>query len=484
MKGLEGKILNLWNYQFGEKKIKNKIIMNNFKRMNTWKLLTINLINKLYEKFYKDRTVGGKQRLVFNNPVKYVFNKSGEYFLVTPLFLHLFSRKHITIFQHSLPIFSSLKSFPVWWINNSIITNWNFFFREQKISTDLQEIYRFSIKKLFVFPRVEFAAFNFVESYSSNPYTIPLKNESEKILSLIELYIRKNFFLIPFNDIRDIGPLSFIIFRDNQLIPCTPYRAIIKPYDFIGTTYLSFGRIRGSRCLKVRVKYLTSTKKVRDCIVYYPEKIHNIEEIQLNKIYNTLIFSFLDVNRFWIYPTVFSLYEEDLSNYELFQEIFLFVFREKWKKTSGYMIINMKLREFMNEVITFINPLFKTFIKGRWEEAFLKLPRETLIKIIFNSISPVLSYEHDKIFFLPFPLGAYITMRNVKDRIELVNFLEKWMNGSGDRYTYLREVLKLSDSLGENIGSIQALVSSLKNPLIFLKYLKKLINSMEGENYG
>ena len=84
---------------------------------------------------------------------------------------------------------------------------------------------------------------------------------------------------------------------DNQLIPCTPYRAIIKPYDFIGTTYLSFGRIRGSRCLKVRVKYLTSTKKVRDCIVYYPEKIHNTEEIQLNKIYNTLIFSFLDVNR-------------------------------------------------------------------------------------------------------------------------------------------------------------------------------------------
>jgi hypothetical protein len=476
-KALEEKINSILASYSKTKKFKNKLVESVFKKLNKWRLLSRNLFEKLLEE-HKEHFLpahSGKERLTFNNEFEYFSKTRGEYLLLAKDFLSIFTKTKIPIFIEDFPIFVQLKSVPVFWINGGIITLWNFYFQINEIDTTFKEILQFS-DKIIVFPRLEFAHFNFIQTYSSEPSSTlsfsSLKQENYQILEFLKKYLTKNFWIIPDTDIKNFNPFCFIFLKDNILLPCSPFRVVFKLIECYNDKTVRLLQTK-IKCLKILISYLNGAGEIRKDYVYFPTKLPNTT-VEKRKIYNGLFFSFIDLDNEWIYPILFSLYEEDLNSYEIFQELLLLFFKKRYLKSENLFSIKFKEDEFWNEIGHMMRNLQQMKMLPFEEDIFIKLWRKDILKLLFSALYPILINSQGKIFFVPPPIG----LLNLGEE-ELKKFMEWYdsesLNLSASSYIKIGDIIK-------PFSSYLQLARDLKSKSIYISYLKEIVREMRRED--
>jgi hypothetical protein len=476
-KALEEKINSILASYSKTKKFKNSLVELVFEKLNKWRLLSRNLFEKLLEEHKKHflPAHSGKERLTFNNEFEYFSKTPGEYLLLAKDFLSIFTKTKIPIFIEDFPIFVQLKSVPVFWINGGIITLWNFYFKIDKISTTFKEVLQVS-NKIVIFPSLEFAHLNFIQTYSSEPSCTlsfsSLEQENPQILEFLKRYLTKNFWIIPDTDIKNVNPFCFIFLKDNTLLPCTPFRVVFKvieSYD-IKTIDLLQTKIE---CLRIRIFYLNSAGEIRKDYVYFPTKLANII-VEKGKIYNGLFFSFIDLDKEWIYPILFSLYEEDLHSYEIFQELLLLFFKKRYLESENLFSIKFEEDEFWNEIRRIMINLLQVKMLPFEKDIFTRLTGKEMLKLLFSALYPVLINSQDKIFFVPPPVGL---LNLGKEKLE--KFMEWYDSESLNLNAF--SFIKISDII-KSFPSYLQLARDLKSKSIYISYLKEIVREMRRED--
>lgn len=482
-RALEEKMHNIWLSGFKNREFRNKKIRVAFENLNKWRLLSHLLMEK-----YCDEQIGipyaNKQRLVFENKFDYFLNSGGEAILLTGDLLRIFSKKRLSIFIKNLPIFVQLKSVPCFWINGGIITVWNFYFKEAKIKTSLEEIMKFS-NKIFIFSRIEFSEWNFIQTYSSKPDKIflfsKLKVENEELINTLEKYLTKDFWIIPQNSLKEINPFCITVFNEGILLPCIPHRVVFK--------VLKKGKIRSVRFFDREIKYLeffvsyiNASKEISTDIIYLPLGVFKTK-LETGKIYNGLIFSFIDFNTEWIYPFLFSFYEEDLSSHEIFQELLLIIIRNHYIKSNTFFSVDVPTNQLQEEMWKFANILWrKRFLK--FSDAFSRLDKKNIMEIIFSSLYPILAEYNNKIFYIPLPLGLLGVDRNtlIQFVIEYEKYIQKIKSAktiSDRNKIFIDFCFYVSDIFKRNTSLAGELIRNIRQRILFIEYIKEMVSRIE-----
>jgi hypothetical protein len=469
-RALEEKMHNIWTTQLKARKFKNRKVKVAFKKLDTWRLLSYILIEnyrKLFPEAYAD-----KKRLVFSNKFEYLPKVSGEYLLLTKDLLSIFAKGRMPVFVGSFPIFVQLKNVPVFWINGGIITLWDFYFPISKVETMFEEIVRFS-DKVAVFPRLEFTCFNFIQTYSSKPNQtlsfISIQHENTNLLGFLEKYLTKNFWIIPETDIKNVNPFCSVFLRGDILLPSIPYRIIFKVLGVrrARTIFLLGIQIK---CLELLILYLSSSGDIQTDIIYVPIRLFNTS-LEKEKIYNGLLFTFVDFEKEWLYPVLFSFYEEDLRSYEIFQELLLIFFKKRYMKSESLCSIDFHEEEFWEEIKYISSNLWRRKMLPFSEDAFLKLERKNVLNLLFSGVYPVLIHSGDKIFYVPPPIGLLNLEKDQLRRLMEWCDKEEWNPN-------LHAFIKIGDIITQFLA-YQEFVKDMKQKAIFIKYLKDITIKME-----
>lgn len=460
-RALEERMHTAWTL-LKEKEFRNKKVRATFKKLDDLRMLSWALINELNKK-QTTEAYAEKQRLVFQNEFEYLPEVKGEYLLLTRDLLSIFAKRRLPVFVGDFPIFVHLKTVPVFWINGGIITLWYFYFPEMKIKTAFEEVIRFS-NKIAVFPRLEFASFNFIQTYSSTPGQElsfdNLRQKNPRVLEVLEKYLTKNFWMIPKTNIKDASPLSFVFFGEDYLLPCIPYRIVFKVLEIRRVKTISFLNKELS-CLELLISYLNASGNTQRDIVYLPRRLIDMRP-EKGKIYNSLLFTLVDLEKEWIYPILFSFYEEDLRSYEIFQELLLLFFRNRYIESENPCSINFDEEEFWNEMNFFTNVLWKGRMLPYSSDMFWKLDKKNIIEILFAGLYPVFVKSNGRMFYVPPP----ISLLNIeKDRlIRLVKDCDIQLRSDVDEDDKI--VCKYRTSAGRSFSG-QALIRCLKDNITF-----------------
>lgn len=471
-RALEEKMNSIWVSHLKTREFKNKKIRSAFEKLNTWRILSCSLFEK-YRVHFPD-AYAGKERLTFNNEFKYFSETPGEYLLLTRDLLSIFTKGRIPVFVKNFPIFVQLKSVPVFWINGGIITLWDFYFQIDGVDTMFEEVLRFS-DKIAIFPRLEYTSFNFIQTYSSKPdYVLSfssLEQKNSQTLEFLKKYITKNFWIIPETDIKDVNPFCFVFLKDNTLLPCIPFRIIFKVLEYYKakTIHLLGTKIE---CTEIRISYLNSSGDIRTDMVYFPTRLANIP-LEKGRIYNGLLFTFIDFNEEWIFPILFSFYEEDLHSYEIFQELLLLYFKKRYLKSGSLCSIEFKGDEFWEDIKYSGAHLWRDSISSFSKDIFMKLEKENALKLLFSGLYPVLINSQNRIFFVPPPIGLLSL-----NEVQLKKFME-WYNAKSwsTKHIGVHEFTKIGDII-MTYSSYQQLVKDIKQKSFYLEYLKEMMIKM------
>lgn len=470
-RALEEKMHNIWTTQLKAREFKNKKVKVVFEKLDIWRLLSNVLVESHKEQFPK--AYADKKRLVFTNKFEYLPKLSGEYLLLTKDLLSIFAKGRMPVFVGDFPIFVQLKSVPVFWINGGIITLWNFYFSESKTETMFEEIVRFS-DKIAIFSRLEFTSFNFIQTYSSKPdqtlsFSI-MRQKNANLEGLLEKYLTKNFWIIPETDIKDANPFTSIFLRGGILLPCIPYRIVFKVLQ-VRRAKTIFLLGRKIKCLELLISYPNSSGHIQTDIIYLPIRLLNTFS-EKERIYNGLLFTFVDFEKEWIYPILFSFYEEDLHSYEILQELLLIFFKKRYIKSKSLYSVDFSEEEFWDEIKYVTSDWWRRKMLPFSEDAFLKLERKNVLDLLFSGVYPVLIHSPNKIFFVPPPMGL---LNLKKDQLKR---LIEWCE---------REEWDLSFRAFTRIGNIitqflayQEFVNDMKWKALFIKYFKEITIKMEG----
>jgi hypothetical protein len=336
-----------------------------------------------------------------------------------------------------------------------------------------EEALRFS-DKIAIFPRLEFTSFNFIQTYSSKPDYILSFNSLERknlhTLEFLKKYLTKNFWIIPETSIKDVNPFCFVFLKDSTLLPCIPFRIVFKVLEYYKarTIYLLGTKIE---CVEIRVSYLNSSGDIQMDVIYFPIKLADIP-LEKGKIYNGLLFTFIDFNKEWIFPILFSFYEEDLHSYEIFQELLLLFFKKRYLKSGNLCSIEFKEDEFWNEIKYSGAQLWRKKVLPFSEDIFMRLEKENALKLLFSGLYPVLINSRDKIFFVPPPIGLLgLNEEQLKKFMEWYD-TESWNLG-------VHAFTKIGDII-TSFSSYQRLVKDIRRKTLYLKYLKEIMVKMRG----
>ncbi len=472
-RALEERIHNTWISQLKEgKKFRNRKVKTIFKKLDIYRMLSYALIDDSYKKQITE-TYAGKRRLVFQNKFEYISETKGEYLLLTRDLLSIFAKQRLPIFVKNFPIFVQLKSVPVFWINSGIITLWNFYFPERKIKTTFEEVIRFS-DKIAVFPKLEFASFNFIQTYSSVPERTlsfsSLQQKSPKLLERLEKYLTRNFWIIPDTNIKDVSPFGFIFFEEGNLLPCIPYRIIFRILEIrrVKTICLLNRRIK---CLEILISYFNASGDIQIDVIYFPTGLFNIK-LEKEKLYNGLFFTFVDFEKEWIYPVLFSFYEEDLRSYEIFQELLLIFFRKKYIRSTNLCSIDFNEEEFWSEMKSITNSLWRKRILPYSDEVFLKLERKNILEVLLSGLYPILINLNNRIFYVPLPIGLLNLEKN-----KLIKLI-KWCDMQTEQIDYARGFSEIGDIL-TSFPAYLEFIKDLRQKILFTNYFKQMIIQME-----
>jgi len=480
---LEEKMHNLWTSELKSKEFKNPKIQLTFKNLNMWRLLSHILMEK-YSKEQIGEAYGSKHRLVFKNQFDYFLKSSGEYLLLTSDLLQIFSRRRLPVFVKNLPIFVQVKSTPCFWINGGMITLWNFYFPEEKIRTTFEEVMRFS-NKIAVFPRIEFSSWNFIQTYSSVPDNIflfsTLKKENEELFDILEKYITKDFWIIPNKNIKEVNPFCITLFSEGSLLPCVPHRVVFKVLQKRKVKFVRFFG-KETKYLQFLISYINASKEIKTDVMYFPIKLFNTR-LEEGKVYNGLIFSFIDFNNEWIYPILFSFYEEDLHSYEIFQELSLIIFKNKYFKSGKIFSIEIDREELLSELKDFARYLWKRKLL-EFEDAFSRLDEKNIVHLLFSGLYPLLIESDNRIFYTPLPISLLNIDKN--KMIEFVKNCDKYASESDNTKTteernklFLEWSFYISDTLNRNMTLAGDLIRNIKQKALFIEYLKEMVSKLE-----
>lgn len=473
---LEEKLHSYWRVDIKNKTFENPYMKKIQKQLETWRVATYSLFQK-YCKLQEGEAYAGKSRFTFNNRFKFCLHEAGEYFILMKDLIKIFARGRLPVIIKDVPIFVRLKAVPVFWVNGGLISPWNFYFEEKKVNIYFKEVMQFS-NKLISFDYVEFSYFNFIETYSSKPQSsidfdqvdIKFGEEGKKFLGVLSKYLSKDFLAIPRYTLLDVGPLSFIIFTSGGLLPCMPYRIIFKVVEIGGAQTINIYNTR-IECLKVKISYLNASLKVKEQIVYFPFRHFQGVVLHKNKVYNGLIFSFVDLSNGWIYPVLFSFYEEDLQSYEIFQELLVILLRNRFLSSRDLFSIEVDKDELLKELKSFAYNLYKSKLLSLTEQAFMKLSDQNIMDLLFAQLYPIFLFTKNRVYYIPLPLGLLNISKNKMEK--LIEYCEnmRWEN-IGDR-------LELGELLETNQADVILFIHSLKQRMLLIKYLKELILHIE-----
>ena len=330
---------------------------------------------------------------------------------------------------------------------------------------------RFS-NKIIVFPRLEFASFNFIQTYSSTPREVLsfdfLQKKNPKILHILEKYLTRNFWLVPDTTILDANPFSFVFFKDGQLLPCIPHRTIFKISKVrrARTIYLLRSKIK---CLEILIEYFNSYGHIERNIIYYPERLFNLG-LEKEKTYNGLIFTFVDFDKEWLYPILFSFYEEDLHSFEIFQELLLIFFKKRYIESQNLFSIHFSEEELWNEFQHFSTILFREHILPDVKEFFWTLGKRGMLELILSELYPMLVRSGNNIFYVPLPV-ALLNLKK-KELIKLMRWCDyqKW-DLSVHSFLEIGDIIKF-------YPKYRRFAKNLKTKILLIKYIKKMIIEM------
>jgi hypothetical protein len=468
-RALEEKMHNIWISELKAKEFKNRKVKAAFEKLNMWRLLSYVLVESHKEQF--PEAYAGKERLVFSNKFEYFPKASGEYLLLTKDLLSIFAKGKVPVFIGNFPIFVQLKNVPVFWINGGIITLWDFYFPVSEIETMFEEVVRFS-DKVAIFPRLEFTSFNFIQTYSSKPNQTlsfsTLQRENAKSLGVLEKYLTKNFWIIPETDIKDVNPFCSVFLREGTLLPCIPYRIIFKVLEVrrARTIFLLGLQIK---CLEVLISYLNSSGNIQTDVIYFPTRLFNVS-LEKERIYNGLLFTFVDFDKEWLYPVLFSFYEEDLRSYEILQELLLIFFKKRYIESKNLCSIDFNGEEFWDEIKYVTAHWWRKKMLPFSEDAFLRLEKKSALELLFSGLYPVLINSNDKIFHVPTPIGL---LKLEKDQLKK---LMEWCNAEIWDQS-LHAFMKIGDVI-TSFSAYQEFVKDMKRKVLFIKYLKEMIIKM------
>jgi hypothetical protein len=473
---LEEKIHSYWRLDIKDKTFESPYMKKIQQQLETWRTTTYSLLQKYYET-QEIQPRAGKSRFAFDNSFKFCLHKAGEYFVLMKDFLKIFARGRLPVIIKNVPIFVSLKAVPVFWINGGLITPWNFYFEEEKVDIYFKEVMQFA-NKLINFDYIEFSYFNFIETYSSKPESvidfdqadIEFGGEGKKFLDTLSKYLSKDFWIIPKKSLLDASPLSFIIFTGGVVLPCMPYRIIFKVLKVDGIQTIN---VRNTRidCRKVKISYPNASLKVKEQIVYFPFRYFKNVSLRENKIYNGLIFSFVDFINGWIYPVLFSFYEEDLQSYEVFQELLVILLRNKFLLSENLFSIVIDKNELLKELKSFAYNLYKSKLLSLTEQAFMKLDDKNMIDLLLAQLYPILLFTKNRIYYIPLPVGL---LNISKDKMEmLIEYCEnmKWKS--------ITDMLELGELLKTSVPNVTLFIRSFKQRMLLVKYFKELITYVE-----
>lgn len=484
-RALEEKLNHIWNNDIRKMEFRNPLIKQAYEKLNTIRLLTQILLER-----YKDEQCrqarAEKKRLVFSNNLNILDNKSGELVILSEKLIQLFSRKRLYVNLKNLPIFVYLKVLPVFWVNNEFLVAWNFYFDEEKTCLLLKEIEKFG-DKIASFNRVEYSSWNFIESYESlnenNVIDVDLLEEkSKRKVEVLQKYLSKNIWLIPDKNIKEASSFAIYLFSAGVILPTVPYRIVFKLEKILKKRRIHFFN-KKEMFLECEITYITSDFRFLRDKIYIPEKLFEIKRIEKNLIYNGLLFSFIDFEREWIYPVLFSFYEEDMGSYELFQELFLMRIRQNYFNTNSKLKISDNPEEIFEQVFSFARFLFrKGFIKT--EEAFLRLDKKHIMDMVLNGLSPMILFgENNKeVFYVPLLLALLEeNNRKISNTVGLLeNFLikESCLGIDEKNRLFFETSVNICDELNINIKSSMALIRTNIQRMLFMEYIREVNNRL------
>ena len=473
-RALEEKMHNFWISQLKEKEFKNEKVKSAFRKLNDWRMLSYALVDAFYKEQLPE-TYSGKHRLVFKNDFKYFPETPGEYLLLTKDLLSIFAKGKLPVFVGNFPIFVQLKNIPVFWINGGIITLWDFYFPVSKVETMFEEVARFS-DKIAVFPRLEFTSFNFIQTYSSAPdQTVAfstLQQKDPKLLELLEKYLTKNFWIIPETNIKDVNPFCFTFFEESTLLPCVPHRVIFKIMKVRRARIIYLLR-RPIKCLEILISYFNSSGNIQTDVIYFPTKLFNVS-LEKEKIYNGLLFTFVDFDREWLYPVLFSFYEEDLRSYEIFQELLLIFFKKRYSRARNFCSIDFDAEDFWDEINYVASFWWRKRMLPYSEDVFSRLGKETVLELLFSGLYPVLVNADNRIFHVPPPIGFLNLEKSKLTKLMEWSDAEKWGMS-------LPDYLEVGDII-PSLAAYREFVRNLRQKALFIKYIKQMIIQMGGSS--
>jgi hypothetical protein len=223
-------------------------------------------------------------------------------------------------------------------------------------------------------------------------------------------------------------------------------------------------------CTEILISYLNGSGNIQTDVVYFPTKLANIS-LEKGKIYNGLLFTFVDFNKEWIFPILFSFYEEDLHSYEIFQELLLLYFKKRYLRSRNLCSIEFKEDEFWNETKYLGTQLWQKKMLPFSEDIFMRLEKEDVLKLLFSELYPVLISFQNRIFFVPPPIG----LLNLNEE-QLKKFMEWYDTKSWGPSVHA--FTKIGDLI-TSFPSYQRLVEDMRRKTLYLKYLKEIIIRME-----
>jgi hypothetical protein len=193
--------------------------------------------------------------------------------------------------------------------------------------------------------------------------------------------------------------------------------------------------------------------------------------LEKEKIYNGMLFTFVDFEKEWLYPILFSFYEEDLRSYEILQEFLLIFFKKRYIKSENLFSINFYEEEFWDEIKYVTSSWRRKKMMPFSEDAFLKLERKNALELLFSGVYPVLIQSDDKIFFVPPPIGLLNLKKDQLRRLMEWCDKEEWDPS-------FRGFTKLGDIITQFLA-YREFVKDMKRKALFIKYLKEVTIKME-----
>jgi len=484
-RALEEKLHYIWNNNMKNMEFRNPLIKKAYKKLNTIRILSHILLEKYKNKQYL-QAYAEKNRLVFSNNLNILDNKSGELVVLSEKLIQLFSRKRLYINLKNLPIFVYLKMVPVFWINNEFLVVWNFYFKEEKIRLSIREIEKFG-DKIASFKRLEYSSWNFIESYESlNENNVVdmdlLEEKSKRKVEILQKYLTKNIWLIPDENIKEASPFTIFLFSGGIILPVIPHRIVFKLEKILKKRKIYFFN-RKEMFFECEITYITSDFKLLRDRIYIPQKLFEISKVEENLIYNGLLFSFIDSEREWIYPVLFSFYEEDIRSYELFQELFLMRIRQNYLLTNSKFKICNSVNNIFEKVFSFARFLFrKEFI--RTEEIFLRLDKKFITDLVLSSLHPMIliGESNKEIFYTPLILA--LLGENNKKINNIITLIENFLTKESSLKTHEKNKLffeislNICEELNINMNSAIELIRTIIQRMIFMEYIREVNNKL------